>query len=265
MIPPAAARANTLKTLGIAARPTLLFVVAFALSITPHEAAHALTGYLLGFNSTIFQMWVNPDRAGATPAQLATIAAAGPIFSLTAGTICWLFYASRFKRRPFGLVFLMLVLVGIDSFLGPMAGAAFGGDFHTAFGFLGTPAWACVAVSITGFVLLAAFMFQMGQELEGWVPRDFGRVPSVLGATVAPPVIGTLLALSLYWPLPGILVRSTLGGSAIWVFAVIGAAFAVRRPHPDRELRAFTRADAVLAIAAVVMVRIFAMGIRLAR
>jgi hypothetical protein len=112
---------------GVACRPTLLFVVAFALSITPHEAVHAITSYLLGFSSTLFQMWVNPDPAGATPRQLATIAAAGPIFSLAVGAVCWLFYWRLFRRRPSGLLFLMLAIVGIYSFLGPLAGSAMGG------------------------------------------------------------------------------------------------------------------------------------------
>ena len=70
---------------GVSCRPTLLFVVAFALNVTPHEIVHAITSYLLGFNSTVFQMWVNPDSAEATPRQLATIAVSGPLFSLAVG------------------------------------------------------------------------------------------------------------------------------------------------------------------------------------
>jgi hypothetical protein len=59
--------------------------VAFALNVTLHEIAHAITGYWLGFNSTVFQMWVNPDSAEAAPWQLAIIALSGPVFSLTVG------------------------------------------------------------------------------------------------------------------------------------------------------------------------------------
>ena len=66
----------------VACRPTLLFVVAYALNVTPHEFVHALTSYSLGFNSTVFQMWVNPDSAQATASQLAIIAVSGPLFSL---------------------------------------------------------------------------------------------------------------------------------------------------------------------------------------
>ena len=39
--------------IGIAVRPTLLFVTAFALNATPHEAVHAATAYMLGFSSTL--------------------------------------------------------------------------------------------------------------------------------------------------------------------------------------------------------------------
>jgi membrane-associated protease RseP (regulator of RpoE activity) len=53
----------TPATFGVAVRPTLLFVAAFALNITPHEVVHALVAYLLGFSSTLFQMWANPDAA----------------------------------------------------------------------------------------------------------------------------------------------------------------------------------------------------------
>jgi hypothetical protein len=60
-------------------------VVAFALNVTPHEIVHAITSYLLGFNSTVFQMWVNPDSAEAMPRQLAIITVSGPLFSLAVG------------------------------------------------------------------------------------------------------------------------------------------------------------------------------------
>src|ERR1700732_2534615 len=105
---------NVPNAWGLACRPTLLFVAAYALSITPHEAVHALVAYLLGFNSTLFQMWVNPDAASASSTQLALIAAAGPIFSLTVGVISWLLYKQD-KRRPSGLFFLMMALVGVYS------------------------------------------------------------------------------------------------------------------------------------------------------
>jgi hypothetical protein len=257
-------RSERLSTLAVAARPTILFVVAYALNTTPHEAFHALTAYMLGFNSTIFQMWVNPDPASATPDQLATIAAAGPIFSVTAGIICLLIYATHLRLRPSGLLFLMLAFVGILCFLGPMAGAPFGGDFHLAFGFLEAPGWIAVLVSIVGWLFIVLFTLAMGRELAGWVPGQFGRTATVLSATMAPALIGTVLILALYWPLPRFLVSSTIAGAFFWIPAMIGAALGTKRPRTERVLAAFTVADAAVTIGAIIMIRTFALGIRLA-
>src|SRR5271167_1925174 len=130
---PELSRSDASRNRVAAIRPTILFVTAFALNVTPHEIAHAIAGYLLGFNSTIFQMWVNPDAADATPSQLTIIAVSGPFFSLMVGTACLALYERRFKERTSGLTFLMIGIVGIYSFLGPLVGAALGGDFHIAF------------------------------------------------------------------------------------------------------------------------------------
>lgn len=46
--------ADEAAVFGVAVHATLLFVAAFALNVTPHEAVHALAGCLLGFNSTLF-------------------------------------------------------------------------------------------------------------------------------------------------------------------------------------------------------------------
>jgi hypothetical protein len=143
----------------------LLFVVALAFSVTPHEIVRAITSYLLGFNSTVFQMWVNPDSAEATPRQLAIIALSGPFFSLAVGAVCRVLYQRRFRERPSGLGFLMIAMVGIYSFFGPLAGAALGGDFHTAFTFLHLSAAVSYVASAVGFILLPSFMHYMGREL----------------------------------------------------------------------------------------------------
>jgi hypothetical protein len=232
-------------TFGIAIRPTLLFVVAFALNVTPHEAAHAAVAYFLGFSSTLFQMWVNPDAATATSRQLAVIAASGPIFSLGVGVITWLLYKERYKGRPSGLVFLMLAVIGIYCFLGPVAVAALGGDFNTALKFMGASKIIQDALSATGLVLLPLFMFFMGRELS-WL-------------------IGTLFIPLIYWPLPKFLVGSTLISSVFWVFAVLGATFASSRSRPAHPVPSVTRLDLIVMIFALIMVRVLAHGIRLAR
>lgn len=254
----------TPATFGSIVRPTLLFVAAFALNISPHEAAHALVGYLLGFNSTLFQMWVNPDAASATPTQLAVIAAAGPIFSLAVGAGSWLLYKKIYRWKPPGLFFLMMAMVGIYSFLGPVAGSAFGGDFSLAFKFLEISRSVQIAASVAGTLLLALFMFFMGMELSWWAPVSFGRAKNVLCTTVAPWVTGTLLVLLVYSPLPGFFIGSTVFGSVFWAFAVIGAALGFSRTRAGHLTASLTRLDIVVTVGAVIMVRILALGIRLA-
>jgi len=165
-IQPTRPRSEALRTFGIAVRPTLLFVAAFALNVTPHEAVHAAIAFLLGFSSTLFQMWVNPDATTASSRQMAAIAVAGPVFSLALGAISWLLYTWRYRDRASGLVFLMLSIVGIYSFLGPLAGAAFGGDFNIVLKAIGASKVIQNVASATGLVLLPLFMFFMGKELS---------------------------------------------------------------------------------------------------
>jgi hypothetical protein len=256
-------QSNVPNAWGVACRPTLLFVAAYALSITPHEAVHALTSYLLGFSSTLFQMWVNPDPARATSRQLATIAVAGPVFSLAVGVTCWLLYQRRFRRKPAALMFLMLAMVGVYSFLGPLAGSDLGGDFNLAFTFLDVPKPVRYVASTTGFVLLPWFMFFMGGKLVGWEPSNFGRAKAVGCTTVAPWLIGTALILLVYWPLPSFLIGSTLGGSVFWLFAVVGAIFKFSTPRPAETISSFTRWDFMITFVAVAVVRLLVNGVRL--
>jgi len=252
------------KTWGVACRPTLLFVVAYALNVTRHEVVHALTSYWLGFDSTVFQMWVNPDSAEATPSQLAIIAILGPLSSLLVGAVCLVLYQGRFRDKPSGLAFLMMAMVGICSFLGPLAGAALGGDFHLAFTFLQTSTTVAYLASAIGFILLPSFMYYIGRELLRWAPRNFGRVKAVASTSLAPWLVGTFLLLLLYWQLPRFLVGSTIGGSAFWAFAVLGAALGYPSRPPAATISSFTRADFILAIAALPMVRLPVHGVRLA-
>ena len=257
-------RSEALGTFGIAIRPTLLFVAAFALNVTPHEAAHAVAAYLLGFSSTLFQMWVNPDAETASSRQVVAIATAGPIFSLAVGGIAWLLYKFRYNRSPAGLVFLMLAVVGIYSFLGPVTGAAFGGDFNVALRSIGASKIIQNATSATGLVLLPLFMFFMGKELSRWAPLSFGCAKAVVCTTGAPWLIGTLLILLVYWPLPRFLIGPTLIGSSFWLFAVFGAAYGFSRRRTANLATSVTRSDLIITVFALIMVRMLVHGVRLA-
>jgi len=255
-----AGRAN----LSSAVRPILLFVTAFALNISPHEAAHALAAYLMGFSSTLFQMWVNPDAAPATPAQLAVIACAGPIFSLIVGIVCWLLYTKAYKTKRAGLFFLMMATMGVYSFLGPLAGIAFGGDFNNAaILFFEASKPVLYLASGVGSALLGAFMFVMGMELSRWGPPAFGRMENAICTTAAPWIIGTALSILVYLPLPRFLIASAISGSSFWAFAVIGAAFGYSRTRTSKAAPPLSLLDLILLGVALTFVRVLAHGIRL--
>lgn len=252
-----------LPKISIAVRPTILFLAAFAFNVSPHEAVHAIVAYFLGFSSTLFQMWVNPDAASATSLQVALIAASGPIFSLVVGVGGCLLYL-RYKRKASGLFFLMVAIIGIYSFLGPTAVSAMGGDFHTALQAVGVSKRSQFTASLLGTALLSSFMFLMGRELVAWAPVDFGRSKAVLATIASPWIVGALLTLVIYWPLPGFLVTSTISGSVFWLFALVGAALKSRPAGLRSELAIpIVRFDLIVTAIAVLMVRILAHGIRL--
>jgi hypothetical protein len=120
------------------------------------------------------------------------------------------------------------------------------------------------AASSTGLILLPLFMFFMGRELSYWSPRSFGRTAAVVCSTCAPWFIGTLLILLVYWPLPKFLVGPTVFGSMFWFFAALGASFGDINARSKHLAPAVTKADLVITVLALIMVRALVHGIRLA-
>jgi hypothetical protein len=242
-------------------------MAAFALNVTPHEAAHATASYMLGFSSTLYQMWVNPDVATATSRQAVVIAIAGPVFSLTVGVISWLFYRQRYSRKPAGLLFLMLAISGFYLFLGPVAAATFGGDINVALRSAGASKIVMNVISASGVLMLPTMMCFMGKELSSWAPPWFSRSKAVLCTVVGPWLFGTTLITLVYLPLPKFLILPNFAGSVFWVFAVIGAIIFYRTnrtmpaAHPICSL---TRADLIMTAAAFLIVRLLVHGLRLA-
>ena len=253
----------SLTRIRVAIRPTLVFITAYALTVTPHEAAHAIFACFLGFSSTLFQMWVNPETASASWAQLAGIASAGPLFSLFVGLICGLLYLSLYRHKSVGLFLLMMAMMGINAFLGPLAVVAFGGDFNLVLKVLGASAALQWTVSAIGTVLLAAFMFEFGREIIHSAPARYGRTASVVCMTVAPWLLGPLLIIAIYWPLPNFLIGSTIAGSAFWLFAVIGASFGTPQRRVEDAVAIYGGIDLLALTIAVIMVRALVYGLRL--
>jgi len=245
-------------------RPTLLFLAAYALNSTPHELAHALCAYFLGFSSTVFQLWVNPDAAVATSAQTADIALAGPIFSLIVGIIFGSLYLRFYRHKPSGLFFLLMAVIGVHCFLGPASVTAFGGgDFGTAFRALGTAAVVTRTISVVGAGMLAALMFWFGKEIMRWAPQTYSHSAAVLCTTVAPLLLGPPLIIAFYWPLPKFMIGGTIVGQAFWLFTVLGAVLARKQPRVDTSLTRLHSLDFAILATALIMVRALTHGLRL--
>lgn len=112
-------------------------------------------------------------------------------------------------------------------------------------------------------VLLAVFMFSMGIRLSHWAPANYGRVANVACVAIAPWLLGAVLVLALYAPLPKFLAGSVISGSFFWIFAVVGAAVSFRKVQQDWVIPSMAWSDAVILACAVTMVRILALGIPL--
>jgi hypothetical protein len=106
-------------------------------------------------------------------------------------------------------------------------------------------------------------MFFMGGKLVGWAPSHFGRSKAVGCTTVAPWLIGTVLILLVYWPLPSFLIGSTLAGSVFCLFAVVGAIFKFSTPRPAETISSFRGWDLMITLLAVAGVRLLVNGVRL--
>jgi hypothetical protein len=143
----------------------LAFFAAYGLNTVLHECAHALMAHLLGLPSTLFHFYVNIDYPSGDVRTRVLCAIAGPLFSLGLGVVCWVAYR-RFQTRPQGLLLLYLSILGTSIFLGNLFSTALvGGDFGVATTQLNLPVVARLAMTLAGGLLLAGFLYRMGQEL----------------------------------------------------------------------------------------------------
>jgi hypothetical protein len=183
------------------------------------------------------------------------------VFNLCTGLLCWLIYRRR-EHRPSGLLFLLLAITGIYTFLGNLFGTALGGDIHILATLLNASGNLRYALSAAGFLSISVFMFSMGRELIRWIPGDAGHAQAVAFATIVPWIIGSVLTLLIYWPLPAFLAGPNLVASVFWVFAVAGAALR-RKPAPSAAVSPIRRSDVVFGTIVVIVVRLLVPGIHL--
>ena len=239
-------------------RPIVWFAAASMLTTILHEFAHALTAYVLGVPSTLYNYAADVDLTSASAHQHAVIGAVGPAFCLAWGALGW--FALRRAPGSAELPLLYVSVFGIGTFFGNLMSAAFVGDFSTAAVALGLPIGARYAISIVGLVSAAALHFWGGCRLLRWVPINVDRATGMIGIIAVPVVLGTAIVIVVNQPLVS---ASTRAAEALfWVFAAI-AAMVTRRRSPDaREVLRLRWIDAVVMLLAVVIVRLMVRGIR---
>jgi hypothetical protein len=248
------------------ARRILWFATAYTLVIIVHEAAHALTAYALGLETTLYHFWVNVDPSNrATLAERSAYGVAGPAASLLLGVAAWLAYRNRRVRNSAAAMpLLYLAASGISNFFGNLMSAAFVGDFANVANWLALPGGGRYAVSIFGAIVLTVVLFVTGRELARWTPLRTSRATAALTAVVLPVLIGTVLIILVNQPVPiAGFAMARVGESTFWLFAAAGA-FTAGPPSALETANPRLRwQDGAIAVVVVAAVRIMSAGITL--
>ena len=139
--------------------------------------------------------------------------------------------------------------------------ASFVGDFRSAAVAMNVPMAIRYAVTSAGAVSLCFLMYRIGEELVRWAPPRADRWQAV-GALVALPVtVGTVLVVVTCLPLQGNFILGMVMTSAFWVFAAIGIYVNADRPREGARQAAMHWSDGVIAIAAILIIRVMVQGI----
>ena len=257
--PPAAPQTAAAPFARLMVRPTLLLVAGYVISTSLHELAHALAALWLGVPSTLFHSHVAVDLPAQTPYVQGFVRAAGPIFSLVLGVLCW--FTHRALRGWWLEAPLFYVAVfGVANFLGNTFAVPWLGDFSGIADSLGLSPNVRYAIAGVGGFLLAGFAFDIGRELREWAPPGVGAIKGTAVALAGPALAGTALLTLIYQPLAPGAAEPRLVEAAFWIFATLGALVgSVRAPRAD--VLPERRVDWLYALLAVLVLRVIALGI----
>jgi hypothetical protein len=261
-LPPAAVPEPAAASIGrLMLRPTLLFVAGYVIATSLHELAHGLAALWLGLPSTLFHLYVNVDLTNATPYVQSVVRAAGPVFSLVLGVLCW--FAHRAVRGWWPELPLFYVAVfGVASFLGNAFSVAFVGDFSNMATALDLSQNVRYAIAGVGGFLLIGFAFDIGRELREWAPEGVGALKATAAVVAAPAIVGTAAILLVYQPMDANALQARAAEGAFWLFAALGALVGSVRPPRAEGLEA-RRADWLFALVVVLALRVLVLGIPL--
>jgi len=245
-------------------KATLLFFSANILNLSLHELTHAVTAWLLKVPATLFHLYVDINQNRATTSDQVIIALAGPVFSLFAGVLCWTLYKK--SATATGRLFLFYAaMLGISIFFGNLFSTAFAGDFHKLTQLLDLSQSWKVFISALGLAGLISFLFISGREFFNIGLFEMTeRKSAILNGLFIPWLLGTILQILAYAPLPSNFVMGIISSSVFWIFSIIGAATGKpvsRSTHFSKVSLSIT--DIALFIISVLLVRILVAGIHL--
>ena len=241
-------------------RPIVLFAAAYTIIGVLHELAHALTAYVLGVPFTIFHLYVNLAPGEGDFNRVAVIRAAGPTFCLCLGFACWLGYKKTNGSRA-ALPLLYLAWFSVVTFFGNLLGTPAVGDFSSLAITFGSPMSVRYAAAVIGLLAICGLSFFIGTELRRWAPAGVTSLVATIGMIVLPVIVGTVLALLIFMPMPWDWISARIGESAFWIFAALGAFVSRRQPADSSRDLGLHWPDIALLLTAVVVARVMAIGI----
>ncbi|HSC54508.1 MAG TPA: hypothetical protein VLC98_12835 [Phnomibacter sp.] len=244
-------------------KPTVLFFSANALSYPLHEMFHALTAYFLNVNSTLYHFYVDVDHARTSAYDNLLIAVAGPVLSFAFGLLFWTAY-KKSKAASYKLIMFYAAIAGISIFFGNVFSTAFAGDFHTAATLLRFPSWLQIFVTLTGLVFLSVFMYRVGKEVLFFSFNNETTFKGMISSFLLMPwIVGTLLLILSFLPLPGFFITGMISSSIFWVVSIVSAVFNRGKVKAIEYISpTLNYVDIIVVLFSVLVVRSLISGIR---
>ena len=210
-------------------RLALSFFAAYGLNAVLHECAHALTAHFLGLPARLFPLHVDIGYPSGDSEARVLCAIAGPLFSLGLGWFCGALYR-RLQSRPEALLLLYSSILGTSFFLGNLFSASLvAGDLSAGAEQLHLAGSVRLGMTLTGGLLLAAFLYRMGPELLPWTRPETNPLEAAIQVIVFPVVLGTVLVIVAFRPMSRASIQDWAASSLFWIFAAAGVVVARKR------------------------------------
>jgi hypothetical protein len=245
-------------------RPVIVFATAYIIIAISHESAHALTAYALDIPCTLFPFAVELARDRGTVMQRVVIGVAGPLCALLIGLICWLCYR-RVRGSRSELMLLFLATFGTGTFFGNLMSAAFVGDFSRAALALRLPITVRYVASLIGLLSICAVHFMAGWELRRLSPAGSSRLRAMILMVVFPAIAGMAIVTLSSLPMPSALIFGRLMEALFWIFGAAGVLMSRQSASADHRTLHTGWADVVVLAAAIIALRVMAVGIAFQR